>query len=232
MTWLAIDSWNDLLDIAVRILLAVVLGGLVGWEREYRHRPAGLRTHILVCVGAALVMLISQSMVRRLGGETIDPTRLGAQVISGIGFLGAGTIIRTGVSSVKGLTTAATLWTTSCIGLAVGSGAYGIAILATLAILFALVGIRGLDARLRRQRPMRQLWIEIDGSPAILGQVTGILEQVRLPVESIEEGPAEDRISESAYLFRVRVRNPEKIRFETVFQALAGIDGLRIVYHD
>ena len=111
------------LEILVRLLLAVLLGGFIGYEREHTNRPAGFRTHILVCAGAALVMATSEYLVRRYSISAVDPARLGAQVISGIGFLGAGTIIRDGVN-VRGLTTAASLWAVSCVGIAVGCGFY------------------------------------------------------------------------------------------------------------
>jgi putative Mg2+ transporter-C (MgtC) family protein len=109
------------IEILLRMVLAAALGGFIGYEREHLNRPAGFRTHILVCVGAALVMMTSQYLAYRYPGDTIDLSRLGAQVISGIGFLGAGTIIRDGFN-VRGLTTAASLWAVSCVGIAVGSG--------------------------------------------------------------------------------------------------------------
>lgn len=105
----------------IRLLLAMLLGGLLGTEREYRHRPAGLRTYMIVCVASALVMLTGEFIFTRY--DTGDPTRLAAQVISGIGFLGAGTIVVT-ARQVTGLTTAAGLWASACIGLAAGAGYY------------------------------------------------------------------------------------------------------------
>ena len=137
---------------AVRLVVALILGGLVGYEREHSHRPAGFRTHILVSVGAALVMLTGEFVARAQGANsTIDPTRLGAQVVSGIGFLGAGTIIRNG-SSVKGLTTAASLWAVACIGLAAGSGFYPGAILAALLTFVVLIALKILDRRVAQKR--------------------------------------------------------------------------------
>jgi len=118
-----------------RMCLAAVLGGVIGYERQHSHRPAGLRTHVLVCVGAALVMCTSEYVVLRMGGT--DVTRMGAQVISGISFLGAGTILREGFT-VKGLTTAASLWVVSCIGLAAGIGFWSGALIAT-AVLYVVL---------------------------------------------------------------------------------------------
>ena len=125
-------------DIIVRLVLATLLGGLVGLEREAAGRAAGLRTHILVCVGSALVMMTSIHLFETYKGITdVDPSRLAAQVVSGIGFLGAGTIIQSG-SSVKGLTTAASLWAVASVGLAVGCGFIKAASLVTVIMLFGL----------------------------------------------------------------------------------------------
>lgn len=126
-------------QIIFRILLAVCFGALIGLEREHAQRPAGLRTHILVCVGSCLVMLTSEFVYNYYHqfSPNMDVARLGAQVISGVGFLGAGTIIRNG-SSVKGLTTAASVWAVACIGLATGIGFYFGAIIATITIYISL----------------------------------------------------------------------------------------------
>ncbi len=128
------------LSMIIRLALACLLGGIIGFEREHVHRPAGFRTHILVCVGSALVMITSEYIYYHFSSHVnTDPARLGAQVISGIGFLGAGTIIKEGIS-VKGLTTAASLWAVSCVGIAVGIGFYGGAFLAT-AFIFLTLGV-------------------------------------------------------------------------------------------
>lgn len=127
-----------MLKTVLRLLAAVWAGGIIGNNREHINRPAGIRTHILVCAGAALTALISEFVcIKYAGTASIDPTRLGAQVISGIGFLGAGTILKEGFS-VKGLTTAASLWTVSCVGLAFGSGFYGGGFAAAVMILITL----------------------------------------------------------------------------------------------
>lgn len=125
------------IEIIIRILVAGILGGLIGYERERKQRPAGFRTHILVCIGAALVMIVSEYMYHEFATTAVDPSRLGAQVISGIGFLGAGTIIRDRFK-VKGLTTAASLWAVACIGLAVGMGYFYIAIVSAVIIFMTL----------------------------------------------------------------------------------------------
>ena len=125
-------------DTILRTLLSMFIGGLIGWERENTHRPAGLRTHMLVSVGACVVMQLGAYNSTHIAAQfNIDPSRLGAQVISGIGFLGAGTIIKEG-TTIKGLTTAASLWVVACVGLTIGAGAYILAIVGSLSVLITL----------------------------------------------------------------------------------------------
>ncbi|MCI8701241.1 MAG: MgtC/SapB family protein [Turicibacter sp.] len=125
-------------DTILRTLLSMFIGGLIGWERENTHRPAGLRTHMLVSVGACVVMQLGAYNSTHIAAQfNIDPSRLGAQVISGIGFLGAGTIIKEG-TTIKGLTTAASLWVVACLGLTIGAGAYILAIVGSLSVLITL----------------------------------------------------------------------------------------------
>ena len=131
--------------VLVRLLLAVCLGGVIGLERGANKHPAGFRTHILVCVGAALAMLTNQYIYNNFS-PPLDPSRLGAQVITGVGFLGVGTILVTGRHKIKGLTTAAGLWASACIGLAAGIGFYPGAIIATILVLVSL----GLFPRLEK----------------------------------------------------------------------------------
>ena len=123
------------LYIFVRLIIAAILGGIIGLEREKLNRPAGVRTHMIVCLGSCLIMLLGEYMHRI--DNTIDITRLGAQVVSGIGFLGAGAILKDGFS-VRGLTTAATLWVVACVGLAVGGGFFSAGILTTIIVYSSL----------------------------------------------------------------------------------------------
>lgn len=136
-------------EIVIRLILAVIVGGLIGYEREFKNRPAGFRTHILVCVGSAVISMIqvlaiedTKSIIlanpEMINVIKADMGRLGAQVISGVGFLGAGTIIHE-KGSVKGLTTAATIWTVACIGLAVGMGYYFLSVVSVLGVYGVLV---------------------------------------------------------------------------------------------
>lgn len=125
-----------LYSVAFRMVLACICGGIIGIEREYKHRPAGFRTHILICLGASMTTLTSQYL-SLIMNYTTDISRLGAQVISGIGFIGAGTIIVTKRQRVKGLTTASGLWTVAIVGLAVGAGFYEGAVYASVGIFLA-----------------------------------------------------------------------------------------------
>lgn len=154
------------LSVAVRMLLSVLLAGAVGLNREDMNRPAGLRTHVLVCLGTAFAMITSEYMFVRYG-KIIDPSRIGAQVVSGIGFLGAGTIIISG-KHVRGLTTAAGLWATACLGLLIGCGFYSAALLGCAAILLTLIALRKFSFLMRRRSCNLQLFIELE-SPDSFG---------------------------------------------------------------
>ena len=132
------QPWDELLSWCIRLLLSCLCGAAIGFERSKRFKEAGIRTHIIVCVGAALAMIISKYGFEDLGGildgsRTSDPARVAAQVITGISFLGAGVIFKNG-GTIKGLTTAACLWATASIGLAIGAGMIAIGIFATLLV--------------------------------------------------------------------------------------------------
>ena len=148
-----------MLSVAVRMLLAVACGGIIGIEREYKRRPAGFRTHILICLGAALTTLTSQYLYLNMHYYT-DMARLGAQVVAGIGFIGAGTIIVTRRQRVKGLTTAAGLWAAAIIGLALGGGFYEGGIFATILILLAELLFSKLEYRMLENAPEINLYME------------------------------------------------------------------------
>lgn len=155
------DSIRDvtLLSMAFRMLLAVICGGAIGIEREFKRRPAGFRTHILICIGAAMTTLTSQYLSLNLQHNT-DMTRLGAQVVAGIGFIGAGTIIVTGHQRIKGLTTAAGLWTTAIIGLSIGAGFYEGGIIVTVLILGAELLLIQVEYRILNNAPEINLYME------------------------------------------------------------------------
>ena len=161
--------------IVIRILVSVALGGIIGLERGMKNRPAGLRTYMLVCMGSCVVMLINQYTTQVFG--TGDPVRLGAQVISGIGFLGAGTIIVTSHNQIKGLTTAAGLWTSACIGLAIGIGLYEVAIVAGLCVFLVLTVLHEMDYFLHSRTRTLDAYIELDNTITLGKFIRNIREQ-------------------------------------------------------
>ena len=146
--------------VIVRILVAVICGGAIGLERGLKNRPAGMRTYMLVCVGACLVMLTNQYIFQV--SQAGDPMRLGAQVVSGIGFLGAGTIIVTRHNQIKGLTTAAGLWSAAGVGLALGVGFYEAALVAGFAIFFVLTILQYWDDKMHSKTKQAEVYMELD----------------------------------------------------------------------
>ncbi len=151
---------GNLLLVALSLLLAALFSSIIGFEREYQGHAAGLRTHLLVAVGSAIIMVISVYGFGD-GFPNRDPARLAAQVISGIGFLGAGTIVQTG-TDIKGLTTATTLWVVMAIGLACGSGNFVIAALGTAVAFGCLVLLRGIERFLTRRNPLIMIVVPSD----------------------------------------------------------------------
>ena len=160
IAWLAYLREVNILSITVRVILAMITGGLLGLDRGHLNRPAGFRTYMLVCLGATIVMTTNQYVYQFYGVS--DPTRLGAQVISGIGFLGAGSIIITGRSQVKGLTTAAGMWATACAGLAIGTGFYEAAVIGMMAIIVIMTVLRIPDSAIKARAQHVELYIEFD----------------------------------------------------------------------
>lgn len=146
-----ISSLTDT-ELARRLILAAVLGAVLGLEREVRQKTAGLRTNILIAVGAAVFTLMSIEMA---AGTAADPARIAAQIVTGVGFLGAGAIMRTRVG-VQGLTTAATVWVNAAVGVAAGGGRYHLALIATAVTMIVLLVIAPLEAALDRRLPKRR----------------------------------------------------------------------------
>ena len=156
MEQFAASQWET---ICIRLLLALILGGILGFERERKLMPAGLRTHILVCLGATLVMMTNEYIGTIY--QINDISRMGAQVISGIGFLGAGTIIVTRNNRVHGLTTAAGLWASACVGLAIGIGYYSAAILFGIFIFITLTLLQWVDRKVIRTPHFMNVYLEL-----------------------------------------------------------------------
>lgn len=166
----------NVVSIVFRLLLATLCSGVIGYERGKKRRPAGFRTHILVCIGATLVMITSQYM-SSIMGLSADPARLGAQVISGIGFLGAGTIIVVGRNQVKGLTTAAGLWTCACIGLAIGIGFYEGAIISGVFLYGVLAGLHRLDEYVVSRSRTIEIYMELESMSALTELIQYVKDQ-------------------------------------------------------
>ena len=156
--WLNLVREVNWFSILLRLCLAILCGGIIGIERGRKGRTAGFRTHVLVCMGSTLTVLTNQYMIQVFGNG--DPARLGAQVINGIGFLGAGTIIVTGRHKVKGLTTAAGLWASACMGLAIGIGFYEAAVAACLLILFVNSALHRMDSYVVAKSKGVELYVE------------------------------------------------------------------------
>ena len=166
MTFLNLLEEFNTVSVIVRIFLAMMLGGLIGMEREKSRRPAGFRTHILVCVGACMTALIGL-YVWNIMGDITDPMRISAQVISGIGFLGVGTILVKENDHITGLTTAAGLWTTAAIGIACGYGFYIAAFVGTLVVAITAAILFKLEKGTRRRNSVRSIYLEIAGTEAV-----------------------------------------------------------------
>ena len=172
-----------LISVILRIVVSFVLGGLLGMERGLKQRPAGLRTYMLVCVGACMIMLINQYIVQVFA--TGDPARMAAQVVSGIGFLGAGTIIVTRRSQIKGLTTAAGLWAAAAVGLATGIGFYEAAIIGALVIFVTLSVLSSLDGRMHRKTDHFEAYVELPAQVS-LGMLMDALQAHAVNVEDVQ----------------------------------------------
>jgi len=180
-------------ELSLRVLAAIVLGGLVGFEREFSDQPAGFRTHILVSLGAMLFTVVGAYGIGEFASEDInfDPTRIAAQVVSGIGFLGAGAILREGLN-VKGLTTAAALWVTAAIGVAVGFGYWVGATMTTVGAVIALYGLKRLGRTMfpKLKRGYHRFVVELEPR-ADLGEVANTIDSHRGRVHSMRIDTAE-----------------------------------------
>ena len=172
-----------LLAVIVRIVVSFLLGGMLGMERGLKQRPAGLRTYMLVCVGACMIMLTNEYIVQVYGSG--DPARMAAQVVSGIGFLGAGTIIVTRHSQIKGLTTAAGLWAAAAVGLATGIGFYEAAIVGAVVIFMTLSVLSNLDSRMHRKTDHFEAYVELP-EPVSLGMFMDALSNHGITVEDAQ----------------------------------------------
>lgn len=212
-----------------RLVLACILGGVIGYERESMNRPAGFRTHILVCVASALVMITSQFIYEQYKSLTnIDPARLGAQVISGIGFLGAGTIIREGMS-VRGLTTAASLWAVSCVGIAAGIGFYEGAIFTAIIIYITLILLKRMEKHFVKKSQVNVFYVKTHNLPGQIGSIGCIFGKHNVIIKKIEFNNDEN---EREVLIKFLVKIPGNVAKEAIINELQGIKGVQRVFED
>lgn len=209
-------------SVIVRMLLAVICGGFIGVEREHKRRPAGFRTHTLVCLGAAMTTLTSQFLLTN--GWNTDPARLGAQVVAGIGFIGAGTIIVTRRRQVKGLTTAAGLWVSAIIGLAIGTGFYEAAVIATVFVLVAEILLSKIEWFISSKAKNVNIYIEYTETESI-AEIAEEIKKLGVGIQDIEitraraaEGPMMSAI------FALQLGN--KTKRENVMSQIQEIKGV------
>ena len=193
--------------VVIRVILAAVAGALVGLEREFHGRAAGMRTHMMVALGAALAAMIGMFTVTELGIDS-DPMRVGAQVISGVGFLGAGTILlRGGGSRITGLTTAAGLWTAASIGLAVGIGFYVGAFMTVIAAMLTFTLITSVEQFMNRKRQRMAIYLELENVDA----VAPMLEMLRTEYGLLEAQVTPPRSGTPPHVgMEILVRVPQK----------------------
>ena len=194
------------LAVTLRIFAAVIIGGLLGLERGMKNRAAGLRTYMLVCAGSCIIMLTNQYIFQVYGSG--DPVRMGAQVVSGIGFLGAGTIIVTRRSQIKGLTTAAGLWSSAGVGLALGIGFYEAAIVGAVAIFTIMTLLQKMDDRLHRKNRVLEIYFELSQEIS-LGDLLRQLRQQELEISDIhreQDSDAESGIRTYIALVKTKKR--------------------------
>lgn len=209
-----------------RLVLSCVLGAVIGYERRTRHKAAGLRTNVMVCLGACLIMLMSQELYLQVEGRTnADPARLAAQVVSGIGFLGAGAIMKEGLT-VTGLTTAACLWVVAGVGLAVGAGFYAGAIFTTLLIVLSLM-LFGQMERVLMKNLHLELFVQLNDIPGVLTKMCHTLDTFGITVNLITDLPDAPPGRRS---LKLNVYNPQGARKPLIIDALLAIDGVVDVY--
>jgi len=201
--------------IAIRLILAVAFGSIIGLEREWNNHPAGFRTHILVCTGATLITLLSINSFE--GG---DPSRVAAQIVSGIGFLGAGTIMREG-TTIRGLTTAASLWAVAGVGMAIGAGYYLGAVITTVLMVVVLMFFSSLERKIL-QGHYHLLELTMADVPGQLGRVTTKMGDMGVSIKNIQLAPrSSDQIQ-----VEVGVKTPAQLPLHEVVNSLADLEGV------
>ncbi|WP_409276350.1 MgtC/SapB family protein [Neobacillus sp. SCS-31] len=215
-----------------RLLLAAFLGGLIGWERDLRNKQAGVKTHLLVSVGAASIMLLSiygfNETINHVNAR-FDPARLAHGVISGIGFLGAGAILKHSNRSVTGITTAATLWVVSAIGLAVGSGFYLPALVTTGIVMLTVFVLRGLEERFLATYKFITFTLTMKDEAQILGKINKLFKNEDADIESISMSDEYFFLEEGYLSMDIRVKISSKKNILELSRDLGSLDGIKQV---
>lgn len=218
---------DNFLIIVVRLLIALVLSGIIGFEREWNNHSAGFRTHILVGVGSCLMMLLSLygflHFLETYDNVRFDPARIPSYVISGIGFLGAGTIIVYG-GTIRGLTTAASIWAVAGVGLVVGAGMYGPAIVATLIILISLVLLNNLENIFHSKKKHVQIEIVVQDTLKI-SELMEIIEVHDVKIENIEV----ERMERNLRKLYIKINNMQSKELIVLFEAITKLDSVNNV---
>ncbi|WP_313757557.1 MgtC/SapB family protein [Tissierella sp.] len=209
------------IEIIKRLALSAIVGGLIGTEREINNRPAGLRTHILVTLGSTLVMLVSID-----GFQSADPARLAAQVVSGIGFLGAGTIMRTG-NNISGLTTAASLWVCAGIGLAMGSGYYLGAIVTTAIVLATLMSLGPFEKMILTKK-YKAVEIVATNRPGIIGQIGVLFGKYYISIKDIKILGTDGGEHDDNGIMEIRflIKSPNNVNISSLYKEIYQIHGI------
>lgn len=215
----------NMMAIGIRVMLSLIIGGIIGMERERKKQAAGFRTYMLVCLGAALVMMTNQYICARFGSG--DPSRLGAQVISGIGFLGAGTIIVTSRSQVRGLTTAAGLWSAACIGLAIGIGFYEGAIIVGIAILLVMTLFQKIDYLVTAHAKILRLYMNF-ASTSALNQFMDSCKEYKVRVLDLQISKTKDVKTEGIVVI-VTLKNEKRGPHVELIQRISEAEGLKFI---
>lgn len=213
------------ISISVRLVLSLLCGGILGIERGRKKRPAGFRTYMLVCMGATLVMITNQYLMETYGGT--DPARMGAQVISGIGFLGAGTIIVTGRNRVKGLTTAAGLWAAACVGLSIGIGFYTGAVIGCTLIFVVMALLQKLDDWVMASTKVINLYVEFERMPDV-GEFIRYSKEQGFRISDLEVTKA-NGAGDSGVAVLCTLRLQKKKPHAEIIQMLSSVEKIRYV---
>jgi len=220
------------LDLTVKLLLASLAGGLIGFEREKHGRPAGLRTNLLVAVGSCVMMIVSEAFYLKYGMHDaestlrLDPSRVAAQIVTGIGFIGAGVILKEG-ASVRGLTTAASLWAVAGLGMAFGMGFFSLGAIATVLVLISLTLLKKLDPIMKKDRFLT-LAVTAVNRKGLVNELQELLAERNL--EGLDVNSHVDLVANELFYQMVITQQGQHIGHELT-EAIKGIEGIKKIHY-